>query len=293
LGELSGPLPREIFDLEHLVHVDIAHNKLSGQVRIEWWQSGLLYMNLGQNELSGSIPSEIKDMKHIQELYLDGNKLTGTVPKEIENLTNLHRMWLSDNSFKGPLPSQFFQLERLQELHLSRNVFSGTLATELGNLNHLLDFRVNKNSLLGGEIPESLFSSMKDLTYLDLSECNFTGTISSMVGSLQGLHVFLINDNSFTGSLPVELARVDETLIDDRRYSSTWRHGDVRVQNNNFHGQMPQEFCEQGLATLISDCAALDPVTGEVEIQCKCCTECCDAEGTCTITKDPTNEWEG
>jgi hypothetical protein len=171
------------------------------------------------------------------------------------------------------------KLEKLGNLGLYRNFLTGTLPPELGNMKRLFDFRVQRNSLLGGDIPENF------------SDCNFTGTVSSMVGNLKSLSNFLINENSFTGTIPVELTIATFDWRDGGLGSSKIL-GNARLQNNNFHGEIPQEFCQLHLDNLVADCAP-DPATGVAEFQCDCCTECCDAGGTCTLTKDPTTEWEG
>jgi hypothetical protein len=151
---------------------------------------------------------------------------------------------------------------------------TGTLPPELGNMKSLGSFDVHKNTVLGGDIPES-FYEIKDLFLVDLSACNFTGTLSPMLDNLKDVISFRINDNAFTGTIPE---------LQPPATDHYWMHGDLQVHNNNFQGKMPKVFCELGLPSLTVDCAP-DHVTGEVEeVQCDCCTQCCDAAGTCTLT---------
>jgi hypothetical protein len=236
-------------------------------------------LNLQHNALSGSIPSEIKQMQKIKELFLEGNQLTGTIPPEIGNLqASLEKLLLSDNRLHGPMPTELGQLEHLVDLFLDRNLLTGTLPTELGNLANMLEFSVQQNNRLVGDIPDTFYNTT-NLFRLDLSECNFTGTISPMVGNLTDMTYFLIHGNAFTGTIPLELAtRASRTS--NAVKSRHWRsNGDVQVQDNLFHGTMPSEFCELGgIKTLVADCAP-DPVTGDIELQCGCCTERFDTEG--------------
>jgi hypothetical protein len=268
--------------LGHLVRVDLGYNKFSGEVPIEWWRSRLVFVNLGHNALSGSLPAEIKYMKDVAILLLHGNHFTSAIPEEIGELTGLQQLWLFANSFQDQIPATLAQLETLSALYLHHNFLTGSLPRVIGDMKQMMDIRVHKNSRLGGDIPES-FYNLTSLMNVDYSECRFTGTISSWIGNLKELSNFMIHDNAFSGTIPVELARNNKLGWRDRGEEYDQSLGNVQIQSNQFQGKMSDEFCDLRLHTLIADCSP-DPVTGDVEMQCDCCTKCCDAAGICTFT---------
>ncbi|KVH95694.1 Concanavalin A-like lectin/glucanase, subgroup [Cynara cardunculus var. scolymus] len=71
---------------------------------------------LSGSNLDGEIPSGIKDLQELTELWLNGNSLNGTIP-DMSNLEKLKIIHLEDNKLTGPLPSYFGSLPNLQELY--------------------------------------------------------------------------------------------------------------------------------------------------------------------------------
>ncbi|XP_024994871.1 probable LRR receptor-like serine/threonine-protein kinase At1g67720 isoform X2 [Cynara cardunculus var. scolymus] len=85
---------------------------------------------LSGSNLDGEIPSGIKDLQELTELWLNGNSLNGTIP-DMSNLEKLKIIHLEDNKLTGPLPSYFGSLPNLQELYIQNNSLSGDIPPAL------------------------------------------------------------------------------------------------------------------------------------------------------------------
>ncbi len=124
-------------------------------------------INLQNNHLTGSIPSKIKNLTYLRELYLSGNYLTGNIPVALGNLENLETLSLGSCLLSGNIPASLGSLSKLQNLYLNSNKLTGSIPAELGNLNELVNLYLNSNSL-SGTIPSSL-NLLPKLKFLDLS----------------------------------------------------------------------------------------------------------------------------
>ncbi|XP_059633603.1 probable LRR receptor-like serine/threonine-protein kinase At1g67720 [Cornus florida] len=85
---------------------------------------------LSGKNMDGKIPSELKNMEELTELWLDSNSLTGQIP-DIRNLINLKIVHLENNNLSGPLPSYLGTLPSLQELYVQNNSLSGEIPPTL------------------------------------------------------------------------------------------------------------------------------------------------------------------
>ncbi|XP_020690192.1 probable LRR receptor-like serine/threonine-protein kinase At1g67720 isoform X1 [Dendrobium catenatum] len=81
---------------------------------------------LSNKNLKGFIPSEIKQIDQLEELWLDGNVLNGPIP-DMSNLMILKILHLENNRLNGQLPSYFGELPNLQELYIQNNNFTGEI----------------------------------------------------------------------------------------------------------------------------------------------------------------------
>lgn len=66
-----------------------------------------------------SIPTTIRDLVHLTELFLYKNKLT-SLPPELGNLVNLRKLGLSENSLTA-LPDSLAALTELETIDLRHN----------------------------------------------------------------------------------------------------------------------------------------------------------------------------
>ncbi|KAJ0977316.1 hypothetical protein J5N97_012790 [Dioscorea zingiberensis] len=87
---------------------------------------------LSGKNLNGTIPSEIKQLDQLTELWLDGNSLSGSIP-DMSTLTSLTILHLENNRLTGQLPSYFGELPNLRELYVQNNYLSGDIPPTLLN----------------------------------------------------------------------------------------------------------------------------------------------------------------
>ncbi|KAJ4726342.1 Receptor kinase [Melia azedarach] len=253
-NHLEGGLPAELSNLKHLEVLDFSHNILSGPV---------------SEVLAG--------LKMIQSLNLSSNSFNESL-LELSGFPNLVVFNISNNSFTGRLNSPIWSASNgIQILDLSMNHFVGTLEG-LGNYSHsLVELHVDYN-LLGGHLPDSLYS-ISSLQRLSLSGNNFSGQLSeklskltslrhlvlfgnrfsgelpNVFGNLTRLEVFVAHSNSFYGSLPLSLALCSKLHVLDLRNNSLTGRIDLNftglsslctldLATNHFSGYLPNSLSD-------------------------------------------------
>lgn len=156
-NNLSGVIPPELGNLEHLVALSLNRNNLPGAIPAELGSlANLRILGLEFNHLKGSIPPELGNLRKLSTLYLRRNNLTGSIPPELGNLDNLVTLDLGSNSLTGLVPSELGSLEHLQRLSVYRNGLKGGIPSELGNLRRLRSLWVMENAAMTGALPVSL-----------------------------------------------------------------------------------------------------------------------------------------
>ena len=189
--------------------------------------SGLVDLNLSENELTGEIPTELGDLSSLRYLDLDHNRLTGEIPAELGELTSLFVLSLRWNQLTGEIPTELGDLPKLQHLDLDHNQLTGEIPTELSNISRLSGLSLGGNQLTG-EIPAAL-GTMHFLSSLDLSFNELTGEIPTELGDLSDLYDLNLDVNRLTGEIPKELGNLSNL---------SWLH----LSFNEFTGEMPTEL---------------------------------------------------
>ena len=173
-----------------VISLELQRNGLRGNMpEALGYLEALKYLNLRGNTLSDNpglsdeIPTSLKELVNLQELYLSGNRLSGEIPEELGTLSNLRVLDLSDNLLEGEIPIDLGGLASLEVLELEDNRLTGRIPAELGNLTNLegLDLADNR---LSGAIPARL-ANLTNLEDLYLSGNRFTGCIPTGLRNLR------------------------------------------------------------------------------------------------------------
>lgn len=138
-------------------------------------------ISLSKKNLMGGIPSELRSMEKLTELWLDGNSLTGSIP-DLSNLINLKIVHLENNKLNGSLPTYLGSLPSLQELYVQNNCFSGDIPRAL--LARKIVFKYeNNHALTRGSRNKRNFKLI-----LGISIAAFMILLVMLFGSLLFLH---------------------------------------------------------------------------------------------------------
>ncbi|KAK1290203.1 putative LRR receptor-like serine/threonine-protein kinase [Acorus calamus] len=92
----------------------------------------------------------------ITKIDLSGRDLNGTIPSQLKLVEGLTELWLNDNSLAGSIPDMS-NLKYLTILHLENNRLTGQLPSYLGDMPNLRELYVQNNNLSGG-IPPTLLT---------------------------------------------------------------------------------------------------------------------------------------
>lgn len=158
-NNLSGTIPVELSQLDHLEILWLWDNELSGPLPPELGgMASLERLGLSDNRLTGNIPREIMQPDNLWELDLANNQLTGPIPSEIGQVANLAAIYLSGNQLTGPIPPEMGQPTYLSTIYLSRNQLSGSLPPELGSLEYLDHLDLSDNPSLSGPLPREFLN---------------------------------------------------------------------------------------------------------------------------------------
>ncbi|GJT20961.1 leucine-rich repeat protein [Tanacetum coccineum] len=166
-SRLSGHLPSQLGQLEHLEHLELYGNYIAGTIPASIGRlSRLRTLDLGYNLIIGSIPHSIGQLSSLEVLHLYSNLLNGSLPADsVVKLSQLKQLDISNNRLVGNLPESIGRLSMLQSMDLSYNELDGNLPNSLGQLSKLEVFRFSSN-FLSGAVTETHFVklvSLKDL----------------------------------------------------------------------------------------------------------------------------------
>ncbi|XBH75145.1 hypothetical protein VPH35_101958 [Triticum aestivum] len=168
--------------------------------------TGLIVLDLSENQLHSVIPQSIMKMENLQELDLYENNLLGTIPSPITLLKNLEFLFLNDNEFtagnrlSSTIPPSLFHLVSLLQLDLSRNLFNGTLPLDIGYLKQINFMDISTNRLVGS-LPDSI-GQLQMIAYLNLSRNSFDNSIPHSFDKLESMETLDLSHNDLFGTIP-------------------------------------------------------------------------------------------
>jgi len=238
---IGGRLPSDLFHEKNIHVIDLHDNNIFGAFPEKIVNNvNIEYIALQGNAISGSLSDRIGYLVNLQHLDISGNKMSGTIPDTIQLLTNLVSLSTSGNSFdRQPLEDCFSPLINLKDISMKGNSFTGTLP----------DF----------------FALMTSLRMLDLDGNELRGTIPTWYGVMPNLSILQLNRNELTGTIPTELSRLNNLKI-------------LLLDGNNLTGRT-KEICNSvgpNLSHFTSDCYPSMNSEAGPEVECRCCTLCCN-----------------
>lgn len=236
VNRLAGPLPSNLFSMQSLEVIDI-HG----------------------NDFVGTIPAVGAIHENLFFVAVQYNSLNGNIPESISNLVNLKHLDVTANQLTLPFPSTMGQLVNMVSLYTGINGFTDHPVPDfLASMTNLRELSMKQNSLTGA-IPAEI-GLLTDLQVLDLDFNKLNGTIPEELGNLIEIDTLMLNRNFLTGPIPTSffgLNDLDVLLLDGNELS-----GDANVICNN---------PAINTTAFSADCGSVTP-----EVQCSCCTICCD-----------------
>ncbi|XP_065035176.1 receptor-like protein EIX2 [Musa acuminata AAA Group] len=235
---LDGGLSSSICQWTHLEYLDLANNKLLGEIPYCLGESlqNLQFLNLANNHFSGEIPHTIGFLRKLLLLQLQNNSFSGEVPLSLKKCTNLWyldlaqnnlvgniTLWMGENlqpvvlrlrsnMFSGVIPWQLVRFEPLQILDLANNNFSGSIPHNIGNLSTIRPtLRSHKyydcelDIFTKGRVLQYLTCNVNLMKSLDLSNNSLTGEIPKGIGDLAELNNLNLSRNHLQGKIPREI----------------------------------------------------------------------------------------
>ena len=122
-NNLTGTIPNNIGMSSKLIYLDLSGNSLNGSLPLSIANLTKIYeFDVSRNKITGILdyrlfPSgggTMTGLLSLQHFLLQGNfVLGGRIPEEIRNLKFLTLLTLDGNSFYGPIPSSLGNLENL------------------------------------------------------------------------------------------------------------------------------------------------------------------------------------
>jgi len=224
--------------------------------------------------LGGTLPQEIAYLSNTDLINIEYNDVEGILPTQYGLLTNLQSMKFENNQITGKIPTELANLKKLEKLDLDGNYFTGFLPTELAGLESIVKIEIG-GSRLRGSIPIELSGLKETLQKLDLKDNKFHGKIPTHLGSLTKLTYLDLENNKLTGTIPLELSGAISLEM-------------LYLNGNDLGGNLDAVFCNTNMAffEFVADCRGTAP-----EVECSCCTSCCDSRGfNCTGTIEPLTE---
>ena len=221
---------------------------MTGQIPTEiGLATNLITFNMKGNTLTTSIPSEIGNLKAMENfIILDQLRGIGSIPTEVGLMSSLKIFEMGDSGdvgFMGTLPSSFVKCTDLEEIMIVASSINGTIPVEFSQLRKMKQIKLDRNQL-SGTLPGSL-SALTNLELFDVGGNAITGVFPTTYEAWTSLKIAKIGGTNMSGSVP--------TFICD-----------------NFNGG--DDF-SGGWYGFYADCDEFDD-------GCQCCTHCCPNEAS-------------
>lgn len=245
-NNLNGKIPPELWQLQHLRHVDIrsnlltsasfeglkthdnstttspievillSENHLTDIEGIGNAKATLRELNVNRNQIDHNLLPELFDCSALEQLNLSFNQFSGTLPTLIGMLTRLTEFYSFDNRLTGQLPKEIGMMDVCQVFALGKNLLSGTLPQELENMVNMRELSLHENDGITGPLPN--FGDMPYLNLLTLEGNSLSSSIPSDFirhnTNMEKPMTIDLSHNNISGTLPKSLERFETLSID-------------------------------------------------------------------------------
>ena len=171
-NNLQGSISNSIEDLKHLEELNLAFNKITGELPLALSKlDRLKVLKLEMNRLKGKLSINFEALQNLEELTIFNNMLEGEIPLNIGLAKSLKIVNLSSNFFGGNLPKTFENLTNLESLELFGNKLEGAIKADLSKLTKLSQLVLAYN-YFDGQFPDGL-QDLKRLEFVQIQGNQF------------------------------------------------------------------------------------------------------------------------
>jgi Leucine-rich repeat (LRR) protein len=225
-NSIYGELPETIGNLIGLRSLNVSVNNISGAIPESFYLlTGLLYVNMAENNINGEISEDFSNLVQLRFLSLSANQLSGIIPNALLQLTNLSLLSLSGNHLTGSIPLNIGLMQGLTSLYLGENNLHGEIPNSITELTRLKTLVLSSNDL-SGSIPTNI-GNLSNLERLLISYNNISGPIPASVGNLSSINFISATSNQLQGNLPESIGQLSTLQA-------------IYAENNNFNGSIPE-----------------------------------------------------